>query len=223
MTNKAQQVLVAVDNCIFTVAEGRLDVLLIQMKQEPFDGVWALPGGLIDDGERLDGAAARILEEQTGLRHVYLEQLYSFDDESRDPSGRVVSIAYFSLVQRHGLELRTTDKYRQVRFWSVEGLPGKLAYDHETILGYARARLTAKVQYTNVMWSLLPEKFTLGQLQAAYETVLSRRLDKRNFRKKVSSLGIVEASGEKSTGGRHRPAMLYRFTSHEPEIAEVFR
>ena len=133
----------------------------------------ARTGGLIDDGERLDGAAARILEEQTGLRHVYLKQLYSFDDEARDPSGRVVSIAYFSLVQRDGLELRTTDKYRQVRFWNSDGLPGKLAYDHETILDYARARLTAKIQYTNVMWSLLPEKFTLSQLQAAYETVLS--------------------------------------------------
>ncbi|TDI41017.1 MAG: NUDIX hydrolase [Acidobacteria bacterium] len=224
MANKTQQVLVAVDNCIFTVAQGRLDVLLIQMKQDPFHGVWALPGGLIDDGERLDGAASRVLEEQTGLRDVYLEQLYSFDDESRDPSGRVVSIAYFSLVQRDRLELKTTDKYKQVRFWGVEGLPGKLAYDHETILDYARARLTAKIQYTNVMWSLLPEKFTLSELQAAYETVLSRRLDKRNFRKKVSSLGIVQASGERSTGGRHRPAMLYSFTSREPEaqIVEIF-
>jgi 8-oxo-dGTP diphosphatase len=219
---KKQEVHVAVDNCIFTVDEGRLHVLLIQMKKEPFDYAWALPGGLMAHGETLDGAAARILEQQTGVRDVYLEQLYTFDDKTRDPDGRVLSVAYVSLIPSEGLALETTDKYRAVSFWDCEKLPPRLAYDHAEILDYARRRIAAKIQYTNCMWSLLPEKFTLSELQAAYETVLNRPLDKRNFRKKILSLGLVKALGEKSTGARHRPAMLYRFQSRKPEPVEVF-
>ena len=223
MTDKnKQQVRVAVDNCIFIVDEGRLYVLLIQMKKDPFDYVWALPGGLMAHGETLDGAAARILEQQTGVKDVYLEQLYTFDGKTRDPDGRVISVAYVSLIPSEGLELSTTDKYRAIRFWDCDQLPAELAYDHAEILEYARQRIAAKIQYTNCMWSLLPEKFTLSELQTAYETVLNRRLDKRNFRKKILSLGLVAPSGEKSTGGRHRPAMLYRFESREPELVEVF-
>ncbi len=220
--NKKQEVSVAVDNCIFTVIDGRLDVLLIQMMKEPFDNVWALPGGLMADGETLDAAAARILERQTGVHHVYLEQLYTFDDKTRDPDGRVISVAYVSLIPREGLELTTTDKYRAVRFWDCERLPAELAYDHAEILDYAKRRIATKIQYTNCMWSLLPEKFTLSELQTAYETVLNKPLDKRNFRKKILALGLVTALGEKSTGRRHRPAMLYRFESKTPELVEVF-
>ena len=210
------------DNCIFTVADGRLQVLLIQMTKPPFEGRWALPGGLIDDGEVLDQAAARILREQTGVRRVYLEQLYTFDDRSRDPSGRVLSVAYFSLIPPESFELRTTEKYRAVRFWDAESCPRPLAYDHDAILCYARKRLQWKVQYTNVMWSLLPATFTLSQLQNAYETVLDRTLDKRNFRKKILSLGLVSPSGEYARYGRHRPAMLYRFDSDDPSTVQVF-
>lgn len=219
---KHQQIRVAVDNCIFTVHHGRLEVLLIRMKKSGFEDRWALPGGLIDDGERLDDAAARILKLQTGVSDVYLEQLYTFDARSRDPSGRVISVGYFSLVPRHQLELRTTEKYADIRFWDVDSLPEPLAYDHGEIVDAASKRLAAKVQYTNCIWSLLPEKFTLSELQAAYETVLSRALDKRNFRKKILSLGIVSPSGERSTGGRHRPAMLYRFDNRAAEMVEVF-
>ncbi len=213
---------VAVDNCIFAVRDGRLEVLLIQMKKEPFDFAWALPGGLIEAGETLDGAAARILEQQTGVRDVYLEQLYTFDDRSRDPDGRVISVAYVSLIPWEGRDLKTTDKYRAVQFWDCDRVPSKLAYDHREILDYARNRLAAKIQYTNCVWSLLPERFTLSELQNAYETVLNRNLDKRNFRKKVLSLHLVKPCGEKSSGGRHRPAMLYSFESREPELVEVF-
>lgn len=212
----------AVDNCIFAVREGRLEVLLIQMKKKPFDYVWALPGGLIDDGETLDGAAARILEQQTGVREVYLEQLYTFDAQSRDPGGRVISVAYVSLIPWDGHILETTAKYRAVQFWDCDRVPRKLAYDHREILDYARNRVAAKIQYTNCVWSLLPEKFTLSELQNAYETVLNRSLDKRNFRKKVLSLRLVKPLGEKSSGGRHRPAMLYSFESREPQLVEMF-
>ncbi|MGH9322462.1 MAG: NUDIX hydrolase [Vicinamibacteria bacterium] len=217
-----QNVKVAVDNGIFTIDDGRLQVLLIQMRKDPFKGRWALPGGLIDEGESLHGAAARILKEQTGVSGLYLEQLYTFDGTKRDPEGRVVSVAYYSLVPSVGLELRTTAKYEAVRFWDCHERPPELAYDHEAILAYAQLRLQAKVQYTNVMWSLLPPSFTLRELQSAYESVLSRSLDKRNFRKKILSLGLLRASGEKSMGGRHRPAMLYEFISQAPETVEVF-
>jgi 8-oxo-dGTP diphosphatase len=217
-----QNVKVAVDNCIFTVVEGRLQVLLIQMKKRPFLGMWALPGGLIDEGESLRDAAARILKEQTGVPGLYLEQLYTFDGRTRDPEGRVVSVAYYSLVPPVGLSLRTTPKYEAVRFWDWNERPRDLAYDHDDILGYAHARLQAKVQYTNVMWSLLPPSFTLRELQTAYEGVLARRLDKRNFRKKILSLGLLRSTGQKSKGGRHRPAMLYQFSSQTPTAVEVF-
>jgi 8-oxo-dGTP diphosphatase len=217
-----QDVRVAVDNCIFTVVDGRLRVLLTQMTKPPFEGRWALPGGLIENGEGLDQAAARILQEQTGVRRVYLEQLYTFDDRRRDPSGRVLSVAYYSLIPPVDFELRTTEKYRAVRFWDAESPPSPLAYDHDAILAYAKQRLQWKVQYTNVMWSLLPATFTLSELQNAYETVLDRTLDKRNFRKKILSLGIVSPSGERSAHGRHRPAMLYRFESNEPSTVQVF-
>jgi 8-oxo-dGTP diphosphatase len=217
-----QRLKLAVDNCIFTLLDGRLHVLLIQMKKKPFEGMWALPGGLIAEGEGLRDAAARILREQTGVERVYLEQLYTFDESGRDPGGRVVSVAYFSLIPPVGLELKTTAKYHAVRFWNCHETLPRLAYDHDEILAKALARLQSKVQYTNVMWSLLPPIFTLRQLQAAYETVLNRHLDKRNFRKKILSLGLLKTSGEKSRGGRHRPAMLYRFSSREPEITALF-
>jgi 8-oxo-dGTP diphosphatase len=184
--------------------------------------MWALPGGLIDEGESLRDAAARILKEQTGVEGLYLEQLYTFDGRTRDPEGRVVSVGYYSLVPPVGLALGTTPKYEAVRFWDCNERPRELAYDHEAILGYAQARLQAKVQYTNVMWSLLPPRFTLRELQTAYEGVLSRSLDKRNFRKKILSLGLLRASGQKSKGGRHRPAMLYQFASQVPTAVEVF-
>jgi 8-oxo-dGTP diphosphatase len=218
----AQNIKVAVDNCIFTVTGRRLQVLLIRMRKKPFDGMWALPGGLIDEGESLKDAASRILKEQTGVEDPYLEQLYTFDDRMRDPQGRVVSVAYYSLVPAVGLALGTSPKYDAVGFWDVDERPRGLAYDHEAIIAYAEARLRAKVQYTNVMWSLLPPAFTLRELQAAYEAVLGRALDKRNFRKKILSLGLLRESGRKSTGVRHRPAMLYQFASQAPTAIEVF-
>lgn len=223
MARSGQSIRIAVDNCIFTVLDARLKVLLIQMKKPMLDRKWALPGGLIEDDERLDAAAARILRDQTGVRRVYLEQLYTFDGTRRDPSGRVISVAYFSLIHPEGATLRTTAKYRDVRFWDCAGLPARrdIAYDHFDILSYARQRMAWKLQYTNVIWSLLPAKFTLSELQKVYEVVLDRSLDKRNFRKRILSLGLVEALGEKATGGRHRPAMLYQFKSPEPQIIDV--
>ena len=216
----AQQVKIAVDNCIFTVLEDRLHLLLIQMTKVPYTGIWALPGGLIQDAESLDAAAGRILYEETGVAEVYLEQLYTFGQPERDSAGRVVSVAYFALIHAAGITLRTQLKYADVRWWPCATLP-PLAYDHDAVAAYARQRLEWKLAYTNVVWSLLPRRFALTELQKVYEAVLGRPLDKRNFRKKILALGLVEPVGETAMRGAHRPAMLYRFTSREPKLIDM--
>ncbi|HEY5870469.1 MAG TPA: NUDIX domain-containing protein [Candidatus Tectomicrobia bacterium] len=216
----AQQVKIAVDNCIFTVLEDRLHLLLIQMTKVPYTGRWALPGGLIQDAESLDAAAGRILYEETGVADVYLEQLYTFGQPDRDPAGRVISVAYCALIHAAGITLHRQLKYADVRWWPCAPLP-PLAYDHNTVAAYARQRLEWKLAYTNVAWSLLPRRFALTELQKVYEAVLGRPLDKRNFRKKILALGLVEPVGETAMRGAHRPAMLYRFTSREPKLIEL--
>ncbi|MBI4276396.1 NUDIX hydrolase [Candidatus Uhrbacteria bacterium] len=216
-----QNVKVAVDNCIFTVKDGTLHLLLIQMKKKPYTNLWALPGGLIRERESVDDAAARVLEEETGVRGVYLEQLYTFGNPSRDPFGRVVSVAYVALIPWARYSLRTIAKYADVRWWPVKDIPKKMAYDHADIAEYAKQRLAWKLEYTNVAWSLLPPKFTLTELQGVYEAVLGSLLDKRNFRKKILALRLVEEVGETAMRGAHRPAMLYRFKSTKPQIVDV--
>ena len=216
-----QNITVAVDNCIFTVIDGQLHVLLIQMQKEPFNNVWALPGGLVRDRERLDTAAKRILKISTGVTSVYLEQLYTFDALKRDPLGRVISAAYFSLIQSAGIQLKTSSKYKDVRWWKAKDVPKKLAYDHSEVLKYAKQRLSWKVEYSNVVWSLLPAKFTLTELQQVYEAILGRGLDKRNFRKRVLGLGLISSTGQQAMRGAHRPAELYKFKERKPKIVQI--
>lgn len=217
--HKQQNIKVAVDCCIFTVIEGELCVLLIKMKEKLAD-FWALPGGLISNNETADEAARRILKQQTSVSNVYLEQLYTFSEIERDPFNRVVSIAYFALIPAENVILKTIPKYTDVRWWKIKELPN-LAYDHQKITKYSQKRLGWKVTYSNAIWSLLPEEFSLSQLQSAYESVLGKKLDKRNFRKKILSLDIIIETGNKATIGAHRPAKLYKFVTKEPRIVEI--
>lgn len=216
----AQNIKVAVDNCIFTVENGELRVLLIQMKKAPFAGKWALPGGLLEHDESPEKAAKRILKAQTGVENVYLEQLFTFGKPQRDPSGRVVSIAYFALIPAKGVKLGTTDKYQAIQWWNYRILP-RLAYDHEEVVTYAKKRLEWKIEYSNAVWSLLPPQFTLTELQTVYEAILGKRLDKRNFRKKVLSLNLVKPLEKKTVRGAHRPAKLHAFKSKTPKIIQI--
>ncbi len=218
-THKNQNIKLAVDNCIFTVRDGKLYILLIQMK-EKFAGQWALPGGLIHNFESLDEAAKRILKEQTSVTNEYLEQLYTFSHTKRDPFGRVVSTAYFSLISDESVRLKTTPKYADVRWWEISKLP-KLAYDHHEIVAKAKHRLENKIAYSNIAWSLLPDKFTLTELQVVYEAILGRKLDKRNFRKKLLNLDIIKATEETTKSEAHRPARLYQFKDKKPKIIEI--
>jgi 8-oxo-dGTP diphosphatase len=208
---------VTVDVIIFTLSEGDLQVLLIQRGHPPFAGMWAIPGGFVGIDESLEDAAQRELEEETGVHDVYLEQLYTFGDRGRDPRGRVITVAYFALVPSDATQLYAGQDASDARWWSVYDLP-PLAFDHADILTYALQRLRYKLEYTAVGFELLPETFTLSELQSAYEIILGEELDKRNFRRKILSADVIEATGEYRTG-EGRPAKLYRF--RDDAVAEI--
>ena len=200
-----------VDVVIFTIREQRLQVLLVRRGIPPYQGAWAIPGGFVLDDEDLESAAARELMEETGVRDVYLEQLYTFGDPGRDPRGRVVTVAYFALI-RSDQQVAAGSDAAEARWWPADA-PPPLAFDHDRILAYAIERLRNKLEYTTVGFQLLPERFTLGELQAVYEAVLGRPLDKRNFRRKLELLDILVPLAEHRTAGRARPARLYRFAA----------
>lgn len=201
---------VTVDLVIFTIAEDDLKVLLIRRAQEPFKGKWALPGGFVEMDESLEKAAARELEEEVGVSDVYLEQLYSFGDPGRDPRGRVISVAYFALVDASRQSIQAADDAADAEWHSVFK-PPKLAFDHRKILDYAVWRLRNKIEWTTVGYELLPKKFTLSELQRVYEIILQKPVDKRNFRKKILAQGQIKELNEIRTEGAHRPARLYSF------------
>jgi len=208
---------VTVDVIIFTLRDGDLRVLLVRRGHPPFEGMWAIPGGFVNIDESLEEAALRELEEETGVRDVYLEQLYTFGDPGRDPRGRVITVAYFAVVPADAVRPRAGDDAAEARWWSIYDLP-PLAFDHADILAYALQRLRYKLEYTAVGFELLPESFTLSELQAAYEVVLGEKLDKRNFRRKILGAGVIEETGAYRTG-EGRPAKLYRF--RDDAVAEV--
>lgn len=205
-----------VDCVVFGYDEGELKVLLIERALEPFEGCWALPGGFVSMDESIDNAARRELEEETGLKEVFLEQLYTFGAADRDPRERIISVAYYALVKLAAFDTKAATDAVDARWFPVSKVP-KLAFDHADILAAALARLKGKVRYQPVGFELLPPKFTLSQLQHLYEAVLETELDKRNFRKKVLSFGLLVPLQETQMTGRHRPARLFRFDAERYE------
>jgi 8-oxo-dGTP diphosphatase len=199
-----------VDCVVFGVDAEGLKVLLIRRALQPFKGRWALPGGFVRIDESVDDAARRELKEETGLNRVFLEQLYTFGDPERDPRERVVTVAYYALVELRDHAVQPASDADRAAWFDIRDLP-RLAFDHERIIETALVRLKAKVRYQPVGFEMLPEKFTLSQLQHLYETVLERSLDKRNFRKKVLQLGILQETDEVEEDVAHRAARLYRF------------
>lgn len=200
----------AVDCVVFGLDDEDLKVLLIQRDIEPFAGKWALPGGFVHMDETLEEAARRELREETGLVNVYLEQLYTFGAVDRDPRGRVISIAHYALVNLRDHRVQADTDARNAA-WFAGGDTPTLAFDHEEILDKALERLRGKVRYQPIGFELLPEKFTLRQLQRLYEIVLGRDLDKRNFRKKILGMDILVELDEIEKDVAHRAARLYRF------------
>lgn len=204
----APTVAIAVDVVIFTVTEQGLGVLLRRRQEAPFAGALTLPGGFLGDAESPEFGAGRVLREKVGVEGLYVEQLYTFGKPERDPRGRVVSIAFFALMpwnraaplagESHGTAWHTVDTLEQ------------LGFDHAEIIGRARERLAAKLAYSTIALQLMPQYFTLSQLQSVYESIMGEALDKRNFRKWVCSLGCIEATNDYYRAGKHRPARLYR-------------
>jgi 8-oxo-dGTP diphosphatase len=205
-----------VDCVVFGFDEGELKVLLIERGLEPFKGRWALPGGFVRVEETLDEAARRELEEEAGLKNVFLEQLYTFGTVDRDPRERVVSVAYYALVKLAAFATRAATDAADARWFPVSKTP-RLAFDHGEILAVALGRLKGKVRYQPIGFELLPPKFTLSQLQHLYEAVLETEMDKRNFRKKVLSYDLLLPLKETHMAGRHRPAQLFRFNADKYE------
>ena len=203
---------VTVDCVVFGLDLGAQDlkILLIQRKKDPFAGLWAFPGGFVEESETLEQSAKRELHEETGIARLYLEQLYTFGDPGRDPRGHTVTVAYYALVKLSDHAPKAADDARAVDRFSVSK-PPKLAFDHAKILKIALQRLRAKLRYQPIGFELLPAKFTLSQLQRLYEIVLERPLDKRNFRKKILGMGLLIDLKETQKDVAHRAAQLYRF------------
>lgn len=210
MDNNAPTVATIV--AIFAVAEQHLQVLLVSRTGEPEAGMWALPGGLWDCEESLNASAARKLVQETGAADVYLEQL--FTTSGLDATRAAVAVAYFALVEAGTVRLREEEDWRPAWF-AVDELP-PLAFDNNRLIDQAVERIRAKLDYTNIAYGLMAPEFTVRELQMTYEAILGEPLDRRNFRKRMISTGLIEATGKVLREGAHRPAQLYRFTSREP-------
>ncbi|MEO8458567.1 MAG: NUDIX domain-containing protein [Chloroflexota bacterium] len=204
--------LVAVLVVILTVENGELQVLLIKRSAEPYKDMYSLPGGRLEGDSLLD-AATRRLEIETGVKDVFLEQLYTFSDLD---DGGAVAVAYWALVDRESTTLAQRAEWQPA--WCKTAELPQLAFHNDTVIEYALTRLRNKLAYSNVAYSLLPKEFSLSQLQQTYEAILLRPLDKRNFRKRIVSLDVLEETGRSASEGRHRPAKLYRFRERRPVV-----
>jgi ADP-ribose pyrophosphatase YjhB (NUDIX family) len=206
----------SVDNIIFGFDEADLKVLLIQRGAAPFKGLWALPGDLVYPNEDLETAANRILEELTGLRNVYLEQVHTFGAVDRHPLGRVITVSSFSLVKISDFAVMPASFAKMAKWHSVtKAQESKLAFDHDIILSTCFNALKHRVRTRPVGFELLPPKFTLTELQHLYEAILEIEFDKRNFRKKILSMNLLKDLGKVQEGVPHRPAKLYEFDKNK--------
>ncbi len=211
--------LVTVDIVVFTIVEKSLNVLLVQRQSQPYQGYWSIPGGFIYAGETLEESAARWLRERTSVDNIYLEQLYAFGQPERDPRARVITVAYYALINSEKLKPVAEQAGGSPSQWFDLGQLPDLAFDHQVIVERAVRRLKQQLKTTGIAFQLLPQKFTLTELQRVYELILNRPLDKRNFRKKMLASRILTEIDETKMEGYHRPAQLYVFKQHPTPTA----
>lgn len=210
-----QNIKVAVDAVVFGYKDNELKVVLIQQKFGTSQNFWALPGGLVQENETLIDAVKRELKEETNLTVNYLEQLYTFgDDIKRDSRNRVISIAYFALIDPTGLEIKADTDAENVHWFSIKEIPN-LAFDHNEIIGLAFARLKSKLSYQPIGFDLLPKYFLFSELENLYCSILEKEIDRRNFRKKILSFGIIEETSKVSHQKSGRPAKLFVFNQEK--------
>jgi 8-oxo-dGTP diphosphatase len=203
-----------VDCVVFGLDDRDLKVLFIRRGIPPFADRWALPGGFVRLEESLEEAARRELREETGIEQVFLEQLYTFGEVTRDPRDRVVTVAYYALINLSEHNIQAATDAKDVAWFPVAS-PPQLAFDHDRILATALTRLKGKVRYEPIGFELLPQKFTLFQLQKLYETILEQPLDKRNFRKKILGMELLVELDELQSDVPHRAARLYQFEEYK--------
>ncbi|MBO0948561.1 NUDIX hydrolase [Fibrella forsythiae] len=207
-----------VDAVVFGYRDGQLFVALINRKYPPYEGQWALPGGFVLPDENLETAVQRELHEETGIQLRFLEQLFTFGEVQRDPRQRVVSVAYMGLVRPTDFDIKASTDAQEVDWFPIDELPA-LAFDHASMLEMALKRLRGKLTYEPIGLNLLDEKFPFGDLERLYATILNKPFDRRNFRKKFLSFGILTELPEKSALEKGRPATLYSFDRHRYELA----
>ena len=210
LENRNQNILLTVDIIVFSVMHDKLNVLLIKRKNPPFQGEYALPGGFVKDDEDLQEAARRELVEETNVKNIFMKKLNVYGKVDRDPRGRVVSAAYIALIDHEKFQLKATTDALKAEWIPYEHIK-VLAFDHKKILSEALKELRYDVQTTNIASQLLPNRFTLTELQRLYETILNQELDKRNFRKKIKTFEILKPLNETKMEGAHRPAQLFSF------------
>ncbi len=207
----SQNIKIAVDAIVFGYSENNLNVLLIKQKFGLLKNKWALVGGFVKDDETLHAAVNRELQEEAGIKVNYLEQLYTFgDDVQRDPRFRVISVAYFALVNSTQLILKPDTDADDAKWFPINNIPA-LAFDHATIIEIAQQRLKNKLTYQPIGFDLLPSEFLFSDLENLYCTILGKEIDRRNFRKKLQSFGILEETDKFSEKKSGRPAKLFRF------------
>jgi len=200
----------AVDCVVFGLDAENLKVMLVRRAIAPFQGEWALPGGFVRPDESLEETARRELQEETGITQIFWEQLYTFGAVNRDPRDRIVTVAYYALINLDTQIISAATDASEAQWFPVNNLP-KLAFDHERIFQTAMRRLQSKVRYEPIGFELLPPKFTLTQLQKLYELILGQPLDKRNFRKKILSMDLLIDLQEMETNVKRRAGKLYQF------------
>ena len=201
------------DIAIFTIREGHLEILVIRRGNPPFQGDWALPGGMVEEDEDLDVCARRELEEETGVTGLELEQFHAFGAPGRDPRGRFVTVAYLTLVRPDRLRPKAASDAAGVRWFAVDSLPS-MAFDHGQIVAMARRRLRSRLEASAASFGYLPETFTLEELRRLHEAVHGGRLEPQKFRTWARAVGLVEETGRSRSGARH-PARLYRATDRD--------